>query len=155
MYTAPTALLSLVVLLPILAGLAALYYSHLNLVLVQQADQERREAARLAALVVKTEIAGNQTLRAKAASGNLTQADLEYLSGLATRVLRRDLGVPYSVAVFAETVRTNITLGSTGYEPSHEIVESLSYMPRTNIAHWSYIAIPLGRGLYLVVGCGV
>jgi len=155
MYTAPTALMSLVVLLPILAGLAALYYSHLNMTLIQQVDQERDRAARLAVEAVKGELMHNATLLERASQGNLTQQDLEYMSGLATRILRSELGVPYTVSVYVEVVKTNITMGSAGFVPSYDIVYSQAYQPRGQAAHWSYEVVRAGRGVYVVVGCGV
>ncbi|MCE4628173.1 MAG: hypothetical protein F7C34_03380 [Desulfurococcales archaeon] len=155
MYTAPTALISLVVLLPVLAGLAAVYYSHVNLALATEWQSERARAARIAALIIAGEIAHNATLQSKINSSSLTQADLEWLSRLASTELKRVTGVPYTVDVYISASRPVVVLGGGGYLPSQEAVGSWSYTPGANPRSWHYEAVSLPGGLVVVVGAGV
>ena len=155
MYTAPTALISLVVLLPVLAGLAAVYYSHVNVALGSEWQAERARAARIAALVIAGEIAHNSTLQSRINSSNLTQGDLEWLSSLARDELRRVTGIPYTVDVYISAVRPTVVLGGGGYLPSQEMVGAWSYTPKASPKAWHYETVRLPGGLVVAVGAGV
>ena len=108
MYTGPVALMSLIVFLPVFAGVAALVHSTMQSAAVELRNAMREEIARMAAKIIASEIEHNETLLNKAITGGLSQQDLEYLVGKASEEIGRVYGVNptinLKIAVYNESL---------------------------------------------------
>ncbi|MCE4625940.1 MAG: hypothetical protein F7C35_08800 [Desulfurococcales archaeon] len=154
MYTAPTALMSMLIVLPIVAGLSALLYSSLQQTALQLQEQNRYNAAEIAAQALRAELEENTSLAERAVQGSLTEGDLQYLERLAQSRLETLMGLPYRVNIVISVANTTYQPSEVGYEYAFTPGPSYKLIVRNQVIHWAYRMVRVGD-YYVLVGAGV
>ena len=154
MYSAPTALMSMLIVLPIVAGLSALLYSSLQQTALQLQEQNRYNAAELAAQTLRAELEKNSSLLERAVQGTLTENDLQYLERLIQSRLDTLIGLPYRVNIVISVANTTYQPSEVGYEYALAPGPNYKLIVRNQVVHWAYRTVRVGD-YYVLVGAGV
>ena len=158
MYTGPTALISLLVFLPVFAAAVALVHSSMASTFVQIHGLERMELSRIAARAAALEVERNATLRDRLLTGAAGQGDMGRLASVAGEAAARAMGmgvtptISIKVAVFNET----LVKEASGFDIDLNPLYTYSLVQK-QVQHWSVETVTIERGgvtYYVLVQAG-